>query len=469
MPIRRSLTASNRSRGYNAAGYASWPWARIAGPADPALPVHPTAGCRAHRRYPFLGLLLLALLLNGCQQAPSLPPLPQLPSLWGEEKPEPARILSLFLPDEGLVTEALSVRTAVWAAANQMQVEIEASPDYSRQLADILAQNQKPDLFVVSSHLFPDLAVAGLLAPAEDHLLDPQDFPQNLSATFTWTASDQSSTRYCLPREVRTLALVYDSEGLAAAGLTPPAHWDTLRAIAEEQSDLSTDRFGLIQSPDLSRWLPFLHGAGGTIMDHDGRLTLQTPAAATALDWYIQIFRDNFAGHARESNSEWSGEALGKGQGALTIEGNWVVPYFKSEFPAFDYGIAPLPFGPAGRNESVAFSSCYAVSASSNLKEEAFALAAFLSAPEVIRDLPNDGGWMPARTALLEEWRRQNPNLAAFADAVPAATVWRFPPGFSPFVRSFNRNMVQLFAAEIEAADLLAELQQQGEATLNAE
>ena len=416
-----------------------------------------------------LGLLLLTLLLSGCDALPSRPSLPDLSFLRpGRESNAAARSLRLFLPEEGQVTEALRGHITAWAAARELQVDLYSAAVYGQELRKRLAGEDPPDLVVVSSFLFPDLVAEGLLAPAEQGLFDPTGYPPQLAAAFTWPSEGATVARYCLPREVRTLALVYDSEGLAAAGQAPPTDWETLRAVAVGQTDLDGNRFGFIESPDLSRWLPFLYGAGGTIIDDSGSMALQSPAAASALDWYIQIFRDNFAGHAGESNSEWSGEVLGKGNGAMSIEGNWIVPYFETEFPTFRYGVAPLPAGPAKLSYSPAFTSCYVVSARSPRKSEAFELADFLSGPDVVGSLPNDGGWMPARTSLRNAWKERFPQLAAFADAVEDAKVWQLPPGFETFLHSFNRGMAQLFAAQVEAADFLAELQELGETLLAA-
>ena len=416
-----------------------------------------------------LGLLLLTLLLSGCDALPSRPSLPDLSFLRpGRESNAAARSLRLFLPEEGQVTEALRGHINTWAAARELQVDLYSAAVYGQELRKRLAGEDPPDLVVVSSFLFPDLVAEGLLAPAEPGLFDPTGYPPQLAAAFTWPSEGATVARYCLPREVRTLALVYDNEGLAAAGQAPPTDWETLRAVAVGQTDLDGNRFGFIESPDLSRWLPFLYGAGGTIIDDSGSMALQSPAAASALDWYIQIFRDNFAGHAGESNSEWSGEVLGKGKGAMSVEGNWIVPYFDTEFPTFRYGVAPLPAGPAKLSYSPAFTSCYAVSARSPRKSEAFELADFLSGPDVVGSLPNDGGWMPALTSLRDAWKERFPQLAAFADAVPTARVWQLPPGFETFLHSFNRGMGQLFAAQVEASDFLAELQELGETLLAA-
>ena len=451
MPIQRSLIVSNEARpGWDNPRIGAAPWQFLS------------------RRFPLhFGLLLLAVLLSGCSAQPFRPRLPELPFLKPRsESNDPARPLRLVVPEEGGTTQALRSQIDSWAEGKQLTVELSTSSAYDQDLVDLLSGEDPPDLVVVSAFLFPDLAHQGLLAPADQGLLDPAGFPPQLAAAFTWPGDATGLRRYCLPREVRTLALVYDGAGLAALGLPPPNGWESLREVAVGLTDEESNRFGFIEAPDLSRWLPFLYAAGGTIIDENGAITIDSPPAAAAMDWYIQIFRDNFAGHAGESNNEWAGEVLAKGKGGITIEGNWIAPFFESRFPAYQYGVAPIPSGPAGLNTSVAFTSCYAVSAASARKDHAFELAAFLSSPDVVGSLPIDGGWMPAHNQLRDVWKRRFPSLVPFADAVATARVWQLPPGFSIFLDSFNRGMVHLFAATVEAPDFFAELQELGETLL---
>jgi multiple sugar transport system substrate-binding protein len=265
---------------------------------------------------------------------------------------------------------------------------------------------------------------------------------------------------------VRTLALIYDQMGFISAGLEPPTTWDELRQAAEVLTDLNTGSFGLIVSPDLSRWLPFLYQAGGQLIGADGHMALESPAATAALDFYISIFRDNFAGQPAESNSRWAGEVLGKDKGSMAIEGNWIVPYFAAEFPDYNYAVAPLPSGPGGRG-TVAFTSCYGVMAQSEYQDTAFALANFLTSREAMRRWSADGAFMPTRFSLRELWLREYSALASFMNGIDDAHIWQLPPGFDTFLRTFNRNMVELFAADIEATDLRFEMQRVGEVLLN--
>jgi len=278
-----------------------------------------------------------------------------------------------------------------------------------------------------------------------------------LADAFVWEGQ-----RYCLPREVRTLALLYNQAQFAKAALQPPRTWDEMRTAAEAITDLNTGSFGLILAPDLSRWLPFLYQAGGALVDVNHQVVIDSPAAAAAIDFPLTLFRDNFAGQPAESNSSWAGEVIGKGKGGMAFEGNWVAPYLAAEFPNFAYGIAPLPSGPGGRG-TVAFTSCYALSARSANPDDAFALAAWLTAPEMQREWLSDGAWMPTRLSLRDEWLAAFPTLSPFLTGLDDARVWQFPPGYSRFLESFNREMLALLAADVEAADFLTSMQKAGE------
>lgn len=415
-------------------------------------------GIKARRRWR-IGWLLLALILSGCADL-TLPDWAQGPLPWrreaADQSVEPERI-SVLVWDEGDQTKILRQLIDEFEIDTPgLPVELIVATAYDSELQARIDRGDLPDLLLVDGFRFPDLVADGLLAAGQSRLTSTDDFYPILVDAFR-----QGGISYCLPREMRTLALIYDAAAFAKAGLQAPATWEAMRQAAEQLTDLNTGSFGLIVSPDLSRWLPFLYGAGGQWMDAEGRMALEGPAAAAALDYYLSIFRQNFAGQPAESNSSWAGEVLGKGKGSMALEGNWVVPYFAAEFPHFDYGVAALPAGPGGQ-ETVAFTSCYAVSADSRYQDRAFALANFLTSGDAMRRWTATAAFMPTRYSLREEWLTQFPALAPFLDGINAAQVWQFPPGFSPFLRAFNRNMVELYRANIEAADLLAEMQRVG-------
>ncbi len=408
--------------------------------------------------------------LAGCQRWPDVRdlPLPFLPT----PTPEPIR-LRVVAWDEGEATERLEewllrydrLRPEVW-------VELEILDEYAiaapRRLAgstpgarDVPHEGGGPepvDLVLVDAYRFPDLAQAGLLAPVPTLAVD--DLDPRLVDPFRWDGQ-----LFCRPREVRPLALVYHRELLAQAGREPPTTWEELREVAEATSDLDTGTFGLIEAPDLSRWLPFLLQAGGRVIDDQGRMALDSPQALQALEFYIDLFRENLAGEPGEVLSSWAGEVLGQGLGAMAVEGPWVVPYFAAEFPDLAYGVAPLPRGPGGPG-TVAFTSCWALDAASPHPTAAVALLQALAEPEAFDAILGGTSWIPPDRASQARWATAYPELAPFVQELEHAQIWQFPPGFDPVVRAFNRGMQELFVAAIEPADLLGEVQRIGEEVL---
>ena len=401
------------------------------------------------RAWGWLAALLFTVLgLAGCSFAADIPFLRARPT-----PTPPYRTVTALLPGE-----AVNERIRQYDRQRvDLLVDVTVETAYSANLRAALESDSPPDLVAVDSFAFPDLAAAGLLLPADERLGSADDFYPLLADAFVWEGK-----RYCLPREVRTLALVYNRAQFAAAELQPPRAWDEMRTAAEAVTDLNTGSFGLIVSPDLSRWLPFLYQAGGALVDANGQVVIDSPAAAAAIDFPLTLFRDNFAGQPAESNSGWAGEVMGKGKGGMAVEGNWIVPYLAAEFPDFAYGIAPLPSGTGGRG-TVAFTSCYAVSARSRNPDDAFALAVWLTSPEMQREWPADGAWMPTRLSLADDWLTAFPALSPFLTGLDDARVWQFPPGYSTFLESFNRGMLALLAADIEAADFLSQMQKIGE------
>lgn len=398
--------------------------------------------------------VIIFLLIGGCQSAPELPDLP-----WVSVEPEPdAQVIELSLlvwPETDTFSQLQALIEAFEVNHPDIDVQLAVSPDPIADLGRATAERPL-DLVLIDAFSFPALIADEMLALPGAPLEGVEDVYPHLLEAFRHQGS-----LYCLPREVRTLALVYNQDAFQKVGLSPPQNWDEVRSHAEQLTDLNTGSFGLIVAPDLTRWLPFLYAAGGGLTDASGLITLDTPAALTALEFYLSLFRENFAGQPAESHSIWAGEVLGKGKGSMAIEGNWIIPYFTDEFPEFAYGVAPLPAGSQGRR-SLAFSSCYAISATSRHPEAALALANYLTSQTAMQQLVS-AGFMPTRLSLREAWLTAFPEMQPFMEAVDTAIVWQLPPGSETFLRTFNRRMVDLFAADIEAADLLQEVQQVGE------
>lgn len=349
---------------------------------------------------------------------------------------------------------------ALVEAFNQAETDVTANltltPDYDDALQAALALATPPDLFVLDSGRARDLALAGVLAPFDQTLFNTQDVYPQLHAAFSLDGA-----LYCLPREVRTLALLYDRDRFDEAGLSYPDEtwaWDDLRAAAEALTDRETATFGLALPPDFSRWLPFLYQAGGAVTDDDfSVMAINSDEARAAMDFYVRLVFDGHAAAPAELESAWAGEALAQRRAAMVIEGNWALPYLRRVDPPLNFGVAELPAGPHGR-ATVAFATCYAMAAGSPHHIPAQRLAQQLSQAEILWRTPEiEGAYLPPQPSLAAEWRQQHPDQAPFLAGLATAQLWQFGPRFNPLLQMVNAGLQQGFLGVRSVADILAQ------------
>jgi multiple sugar transport system substrate-binding protein len=348
-----------------------------------------------------------------------------------------------------------------------LAVTLNLTPDFAAKLQSALASAAPPDLFSINSFDLPALAQAGALAPAHDRLTHPDDFYPVLRNAFTL-----DGVFYCPPAAFSTLALVYNQALFDAAGIAYPTAawtWDDLRTAAAALTNAESRIAGLALNPDSARWLTFVYQAGGRVTDASfTRMTINSPEAQQAFEFAAQLVKEGIAMQASDLDSRWPGEALGKGKAAMTIEGNWIVPFLHDQFPAVKVGIAELPSGPAGK-ATIAFPICYSVAANGQQIDASFKLLDYLVAPESMKAASDLGLTMPTRQSLREGWLQQFPDRAAFLQGVDYAYPWQFRPGFQEVLDALNTGLQQVYLGVRLSADVLAEAEIIGNVVLGAE
>ncbi len=130
----------------------------------------------------------------------------------------------------------------------------------------------------------------------------------------------------------------------------------------------------------------------------------------------MALFQNGVAYTPVEFGAAWSGEAFAEGRIAMTIEGNWLIPYLRNAAPEMEFGVADLPGGlpPGGTEGTVAFANCYAIPADSAHPDEAAALIAYLTSPAAMNAWTDLRLTLPARTALQSDWLGRHPAMAPF-------------------------------------------------------
>lgn len=348
-----------------------------------------------------------------------------------------------------------------------LTVTLTFSDDYDNRLRQLLVSDLPPDIILLDAYRFPDVVSAGLLQPIGEQLDNPADFYPIARQMFTYQGEF-----YCAPRELNTLAVIYNQTLFEKKKVAPPTgewSWTELRSALGQVNDVKAAVTGLALSADLSRWLPFLYQAGASLTDPAmTEFTVNSPQALAAVNFLDQISSDGFSYTAEDLDGSWPGESFGKQRAAMIFEGAWALPYLEQNFPDVIYNVAELPRGAAGQ-ATIAFSSCYAVPAKAPNAAAAI---------HIINDLTGDVGmtaWvslgdrLPARASLSERFVQRFPNRQPFVAGVAYARPWQFFPGFDQALTGINNDLQLLYKAVISSEEFLQYAVEHGKDALQAQ
>ncbi|MFD9209495.1 extracellular solute-binding protein [Streptomyces sioyaensis] len=369
--------------------------------------------------------------------------------------------LSVLIASSGdAETKAVKEAAAAWAKQSGNTVTVDVAKDINQQLAQSFAGHKPPDAFYADSAQFANYAKGGSLYPYGDQVKDANDFSAQLRDSFTYDGK-----LVCLPKDTSTLALAINTDLWKKAGLTAkdyPTTWDELKKVATKLTRGGVT--GLVTSGEYARVGVFMKQAGGWITNADQtKMTAASTRNTKALDYVQSLLKSGAMKYASQVDSNWGGEALGKGKAAMTIEGNWLTGGMEADYPNVKYTVVPLPAGPAGKG-TLAFSQCWGVAAQSAHRAAAVDLVKYLTSSA--QQLKNAAafGVMPSRTSAQAEYAKQNPSAKAWVSAGAYAQGPVTVAGFDKVLTQFNTDLAGLATADPKK--ILADLQRNGEQAL---
>ncbi|WP_052353789.1 ABC transporter substrate-binding protein [Neobacillus jeddahensis] len=227
--------------------------------------------------------------------------------------------------------------------------------DYmTTKLPVAFANNEGPDVFMISPGDFTKYANAGIMAD-----LNPY-FPDGAKADFQEAAINAvtiDNKVLALPFESELVGLYYNKKMLADAGVEVPKTWDELQAAAKK---LTTDKVSGIVLPQEKDaylnfiWYPFLWQQGGNVISEDGKKSnFNSPEVVKALDFWGSFFQKGYAPAKTPFGSSDIGN-LGTGKTAMQVSGTWAISAIESKYSNMDIGLAPLPVSEGGQAKTVA-------------------------------------------------------------------------------------------------------------------
>lgn len=301
--------------------------------------------------------------------------------------------------------------------------------DYPTVLKARITAGTAPDVFYMNSDVAQEFIRTNQLLPldflAQDTSFGLNQFYGSLLAGYRWNGH-----LYGIAKDYSTLALFYNPAMFSAHGIArPPATWAEFATDACKLTDKSKKVFGASLSNDAARWLALAYAYGANLFNNDqSKATINSPGAAQSLDLYAGLVTKGCAAMPSDVGAGWNGEAFGKQFAAMTIEGNWMVPFMHDQYPSVAYKIAPLPTGPQGVG-NIEFTAAYSIAAHTAHQAQATTLLKFLTGQKGMTDWVKINSYIPSRKDV-----KPLPYMLPFLQQVPTSKEWFFPPGITSVI-----------------------------------
>jgi len=327
-------------------------------------------------------------------------------------------------PDKSLVQKGLD------SCASQLGITIQRETVPGDTLIQKVLQQASsktlPDVLMLDNPDVQQIAATGALAPLNDMGLNGDGVIKGMV-----DATSYQGKLYGLAPVTNTIALFYNKDMLAAAGVQPPKTWDELKAAAKKLT--KPGRYGMAFNANATyegswQFLPAMWTNGGDETD------LTSPQVAEALQLWVDLVQ---SGSASKSVINWTqgdvNDQFIAGKAAMMVNGPWQIPALnKNPKIKWDVVTFPLnkpdqtPVAPLGgeawtvplnkdqakQQKAADFVKCL----NSDANELAWAKARFT---------------IPTKTALLDQYVKEVPSMKALT--ICASTCKMNPPKYLCF------------------------------------
>jgi multiple sugar transport system substrate-binding protein len=336
-------------------------------------------------------------------------------------------------------------------------IELEQNPwdDYWPGLDTRFAAEDAPDVFWNHVSRFPTFAANGVLLPIDDRIeadgLDTSIYPETLYDSWQYEGE-----QYGLPKDWDSIALVYRTDALEAAGIDPATvndlEWNPvdggtfleflqkLTIDGDGDNALSPDfdaddvvQYGIAQSSATGQtdWWNFAVQNGCSLQTEPwGDYAIDTPECVEAIQFTADLYnRWGVSIPAEVTNPPNGGEAaeyMVAGQAATVMDGSWMLGVYRDGLEPGTWAVADNPAGPAGSG-SVVNGLSNAIYAGTEHPDEAWEFVKFLGSEQAQRIAAETGTVWPGVASLndvfADYWSEQGVDVSGFQTAAEGTTI----------------------------------------------
>jgi multiple sugar transport system substrate-binding protein len=334
---------------------------------------------------------------------------------------------------DALQLPAYQAAAAAFQKANpdiKVKVTQTAWGDYWTTLSTGFVSGTAPDVFTNHLARYPEFVANDLLVDIAP-LIKKDNVPTDIYLGGLYELWGKEGKQFGLPKDWDTIALIYNKEMLAKAGVdlkelenltwNPKDGGSFGQLIAKLSIDEAGNnglspkfnpqkvkQYGLLVdgAPDGFGQVEWSHFAvSNGFKFHDGPWAkgfhYDDPKLAETLQWIVDGMKKGFIVPARDSRQLGANGFFAAGKGAMALTGSWMINWYLDN-AKFEKGFAPLPVGPNGR-KSMFNGLADSIWVGSKHQEEAWKWVKFLGSEEGQNIIAESGVVFPAIKSAAEK------------------------------------------------------------------
>lgn len=215
-----------------------------------------------------------------------------------------------------------------------------------------MANGRSPDICEIGSTWMGKFMGEGALIDVTDKFSDLK--PDYMM----WKPATWKGRLYGMPWLAGTRVLFYNKQLFTQVGLDPekpPTTWAQMLEYAQKlhQPDKGLYGFGMNAGEGhilYKKFMPFVWGNGGRIIDDEGNFVFDSTATRQALDFYLNLKKYSYC-----EKQDLLDEAFKRGTLGMGISGSWNFARYPKDAPNLDFGVAVLPKPAENKGFSTSF------------------------------------------------------------------------------------------------------------------
>jgi multiple sugar transport system substrate-binding protein len=241
--------------------------------------------------------------------------------------------------------------------------------------------------------------------------------------------------------------------------------WDDFQAAAKKLTSGSGSKkvFGAVFDPWFAPLYDVIWSYGGDMFSEDGKsCKLSSPESTRAIQWVADLFAQGLSPSPGQLDGlgQDSSQLFLSGRAAMSIgNGRWAAFEF-GDVKQFEWKIAPIPKGPAGRANFFHL-AMFAIASNSKNQAAAWKFLKYLVSPEGIKQAASSLQGVPSRNSLADDPEFTQDELATKHDAyqpflTSLPTVHRAPyvANFAQYQDKIDAALDPVWSGKKSAADV---------------